>query len=85
MIGSGFGAGVGIHGLGMVLFWGLLILGGVWLVRGLSGRGPATNRGGRSAREILDARFARGEIDAEEYGRNRKQLTRDTRRTGADH
>lgn len=46
----------------MALFWGLVILGGVMIFRGRSDRG----RGG-GAREILDGRFARGEIDREEY------------------
>lgn len=75
MMGSGFGAGFGIPGLGMILFWGLLILGIVWLVRAFSARGNSTDSRARGAREILDERFARGEIDEEEYGRKRKQLT----------
>lgn len=74
MMGNGFGAGFGIPGLGMILFWGLLILGIVWLVRTFSGKGAATESRDHSAREILDERFARGEIDEEEYGRKRKQL-----------
>lgn len=75
MMGGGFGTGLGISGLGMILFWGLLILGIVWLVRAFAGTGRSTDSHERSAREILDARFARGEIDEEEYGRKRKQLT----------
>jgi putative membrane protein len=72
MMGAGFGMGFGILGLlFMLVFWGGLILLAVWLVRGLfsanASRGP--NAGGReqSAQEILDQRYARGEISREQY------------------
>jgi putative membrane protein len=48
--------------LGGLLFWGSLIAFGVWAVRRFTDRG-----GGGNARRILDERFARGDIDAEEY------------------
>jgi putative membrane protein len=51
-------------GLGMVLFWGLLALVVVLVVR--LGR-TGSERGG--ARRILDERYARGEIDDDEYRR----------------
>jgi putative membrane protein len=49
----------------MVLFWAAVIFGIVWLVRG----GFDGGRGGRreSPSEILDRRFAEGDITAEEY------------------
>lgn len=53
---------------------GLVVLGyvGVLLVQG---RGSASQPGGLSAaRGILDERFARGEIDEEEYRRRRAEL-----------
>jgi putative membrane protein len=65
----GFG-GIGI--IFMVLFWGALILGAVWLVKNLFNvkqsnfAGLAAPRGS-SAREILDQRYAQGEISREEY------------------
>ncbi len=66
---AGFG-GVGI--IFMVLFWGALIFGGVWLVKTIFNAGqPHLNgtavHGQPSAREILDQRYARGEISREEY------------------
>ncbi len=75
----GFGMGFGLVGiLVMVLFWGLLIFGAVWLVRSLfpSGGGSVSlSRGDRaSAREILDLRYARGEIDREQYEAMKKDL-----------
>ena len=68
----GFGMGFGIVGLLlMVFFWAGLIALAVWPVRGLfptAGQTPSapTDRG-PSAREILDRRYARGEISREEY------------------
>jgi len=58
----------------MWLFWILVILALVWLavalVRGSSGRMS------KSALEILDERFARGEIDREEFEKMREALRR---------
>jgi putative membrane protein len=59
-----------------ILFWGLVIWGIVALVRGLSGsRGadsvPPT---ADSALEILKRRYARGEINKEEYEEKKKDL-----------
>ncbi len=67
-------------GLGMLLFWGVVIGGIVLLVRWAVGpRGPQAGAtpppvaqgpaGGPDAHRILDERFARGEIDEEEYRR----------------
>lgn len=56
--------------ISMVLFWGLLILGGVLLVRALyrpSGNTEAALR--PTPEHVLAERFARGEIDEEEYRR----------------
>ena len=48
-------------------FWALVVFGIVALFRGSGGAGPRDRDHGRDARQILDERFARGEIDAEEY------------------
>ena len=57
--------------IGMLLFWGLL----AWLaLRLLSGRGSDPAASEPSARQILDARFARGEIGAGEYEHARRLL-----------
>jgi putative membrane protein len=59
---------------GTVVFWGLVIGTLVALLRGVSSRGPGAPAAGpgappaaRSAEEILAERYARGEIDDEEY------------------
>jgi putative membrane protein len=54
----------------MVLFWAALIVFGVWAVRRF------TDRSSGSARHILEERFARGEIDADEFQRQRDLLGR---------
>lgn len=57
--------------VGMVLFWGLL----AWLIiRLLSGGGSDRAATEPPPRQILDARFARGEIGAEEYEHARRLL-----------
>ena len=75
----GFGMGSGLFGLVlMIFFWGGLIALAVWLVRSLfpQAAGSPPQRGYRelNAREILDRRFARGEIDREEYDRIKETL-----------
>lgn len=54
--------------IGMLFFWLLIILGGIWLVRGLFGNRTRSFPGvSITPREILDQRFARGEISRAEY------------------
>jgi len=57
--------GFGIPGLGMLLFWGLLIFVVVLLIKSFSRDDAETS--GSTARAMLDQRFARGEIEREEY------------------
>jgi putative membrane protein len=68
MHGFGFGFGGVVV---MILFWGLLILGAVWLIRSLFSGGRYSSFQGsdreESAKEILDRRYARGELNREEY------------------
>lgn len=60
----------------MLVFWGLVIWGIVYAVRSLAtgGRGTDQRTNERSARDILDERFARGEIDQQEYHARRDAL-----------
>ena len=75
---GGWGAGDWLAmSLMMVVFWGLLIALVVWLVRShsnaptqSSGEQPAND----SANAVLAERFARGEIDAEEFTARRELL-----------
>jgi putative membrane protein len=58
----------------MVAFWGLVIVGAVWLVRLLAGR-QREESGRSSAAELLEHRLASGEISPEEYRRLRAALS----------
>ena len=72
---DGLGWGVWIvMSLMMLAFWALLIFGGIAVYRSVrrdDGR-PPNSRGG--AERLLDERFARGEIDADEYTQRRELL-----------
>jgi putative membrane protein len=61
--------------VGMVIFWGLVIGLGIWLLRG----GAAGNRVDTQDRptplETLDQRFAEGAISADDY-RERREILR---------
>ena len=67
---------------GMLLFWALIVLGIVFLWRTLAsgktprGGGDPGAQGDRTDRalEILRERYAKGEIDEEEYQRRRRDL-----------
>ena len=75
--GNGFshmwGAGYGMTGgLMMVLIWGVIIGIIVLAVRGLSGRSSTGNT--PTAQDILRDRYARGEIDEDEFERRKAKL-----------
>ncbi len=66
-----------IHGIFAVVVWALVIAALVLAVRWLwyHGSGARRGRGGSDARSVLDERFARGEIDREEYLARRRDLS----------
>ena len=68
---------------GMVVFWGLLIALAVILVRGLNRPADLAHGPRPSPEQLLGERFARGEIDEEEYRRHRAALTGSDRVTPA--
>ena len=82
-----FGFGMGglgiasiIYVLVIALFWGLviaaLVLGIRWLIRAdQRNRVPPPPPASETPLEVLQHRYARGEIDEEEYERRRKTLT----------
>lgn len=69
---GGWGFGMG---LGMWVFWILLIVIIVAIVK-MSGSGSGTppDRPDKSPMEILKTRYAKGEIDEEEFNRRRREL-----------
>jgi len=65
--------------IGLLLLGGVLIallLGGTGLLRQFSGPRPSGEGSGQTARQLLDERLARGEIDREEYEAIRATLER---------
>jgi putative membrane protein len=60
----------------MVLIWGLIIAGAVLLIRALNrSTSGSARREPATPKELLAERFARGEIDEEEYQRRLAVLT----------
>lgn len=73
---NGFvGWGMGFGFIFMLLFWGLVLLGIATLIRWLVTPSPP-NRSPRDKTplEILQERYARGEIDREEYEQKKGDL-----------
>ncbi len=77
---NGWGAGQWVAmSVMMVLFWGLIVAGIIALVHATRSdrhTPPAPAPHESSARRILDERFARGELDADEYAHRRDLLDR---------
>ena len=70
--GMGMGWGMGFGWPFMILFW-VLVVGGIviavrWVVN------PAQSRHEKSALDILQERYARGEIQREEYEQKKRDL-----------
>ena len=84
----GYGMGPGMMGWGyggmgwlgfifMIAFWALIIIGIVFLIKwlaGLSGQGAHLTGKGEDALDILKKRYARGEINKEEFEEKKKDL-----------
>ena len=74
----GWGWGMGFGMISMVLFWILIILGIVVLVRWVAG--PASSGlppapPVKTALDILKERYARGEIDKQEFEEKKRDLS----------
>lgn len=73
---NGFGGwGMGFGFIFMLLFWGLVILGIATLIRWLLTQ-SSPNRSSRDKTpwEIVQERYARGEIEREEYEQKKRDL-----------
>jgi putative membrane protein len=65
--GGDFGMGFGGGGIFMILFWVLIIMGVVYLVKIFIGSTSREEKKSESAQEVLEKRFANGEISKEEF------------------
>ena len=72
---NGMGWGMGFGGAWMILFWVILIVTvmmlGRWLGSNSAGR---DDRRGKTALEILEERYARGEIGRDEFEQKKHDL-----------
>ena len=73
MDGYGYGMMSGGYGILGLIFWILLIIGLVLLIKYLW-EGSGAKRGEESALEILKKKYARGEISKEEFEEKKKDL-----------
>jgi putative membrane protein len=75
---GGFGMGFGSFGfLWMAIFWLVIVVAAIWLVGNLfprSDRGQSPANAPESAVDILKRRYARGEIDRDEFEATRQGL-----------
>jgi putative membrane protein len=65
----GWGAG---HMLARLAFWMLFIAAAVFVVRHLSGQALGASE---TALDVLKKRYARGEIEADEFARKKRELS----------
>lgn len=72
MMNDGYGVGMMFGPVLWLIVLGLIVAGVIWMVRRLDG--PSGPGGQSAARHELDLRFARGEIDAEDYAARKKML-----------
>lgn len=70
--GGWFGMGFGL--IGTLLFWILIILGVAALVKWLAG-GRTSSPPPKTALDIVKERYARGEIDKEEFEQKKRDLS----------
>ncbi|MBD3676841.1 MAG: SHOCT domain-containing protein [Rhodobacteraceae bacterium] len=70
--GYGYGFGMMFGPVLWLIVLGLVVAGVIWLVRRFDAQAP--QHGPRNAIVELDMRFAKGEIDAEEYAARKKLL-----------
>jgi len=74
---GGWGTGW-FGGILMVVFWILILVGLIFLIKWLiqsTSRDKTTGSGGNRALEILKERYAKGEIDKEEFENKKKDMS----------
>ena len=70
----GLGMGFGFGWIFTILFWLLIIVGVFYLIKALT-KGTKKDDTGESALDILNKRYARGEITKEEYEKMKEDIS----------
>lgn len=73
MMGYGFGGGM-LGGVFMIIWWGVIIVGSILLIRWIVDQMKRPSGGERSPMDILKERYAKGEINKEEFEAKKKDL-----------
>jgi putative membrane protein len=73
-MGYGAGWGFGFGWIFMILFWVIIVVGVVMLVKWLSGRSEGNKPLEQSALDVLKERYARGEIGRKEFEQKKRDL-----------
>ena len=75
-MGYGWGWGMGFGMISMVLFWVIVILGIVVLVRWIGGSAASSAAPpSKTPLDILKERYARGDIDKQEFEEKKRDLS----------
>ena len=72
---SGWGMGWGFGWVFMLIFWALILLGIAALVKWLIGASTGGGTREKTPLDLLKERYARGEIDQEEFERKKRDLS----------
>ncbi len=72
----GMGWGFGFGWFFMILFWVLVIFGVVYIIKMISERTGKRHNREESALDILEKRYAKGEISKEEFEKIKSDLTK---------
>src|SRR3989344_5282765 len=75
MMNFGFGPFGGFGWIFLIFWWGLIIAWIFALIQGLTSQSRNTNNREKSALEILQERYAKGEIDKKEFEERKKDLS----------
>ncbi len=70
-----YGSGMGFGWIFMVLFWAMVILGIVYLLKLISGGDRKSERNEETALDVLKKRYAKGEISKEEFEEKKKDIS----------